>query len=48
MTHLPYIVAAYAIAIAVPLAFTAGAMLRIRAAGRRLDALDPRRARSLP
>jgi hypothetical protein len=47
MTHLPYIAASYVIAIAVPVFFSVGAMLRIRAASRRLDALDPRRTKGM-
>jgi hypothetical protein len=44
MTHLPFILAAYAIAIGVPAFFGLAAVARVRAARRRLDALDPRRA----
>jgi heme export protein D (CcmD) len=43
MTHLPYIVAAYAIAIAVPLYFSIASLFRVRSARRRLAAIDTRR-----
>jgi hypothetical protein len=43
VTHLPYIAAAYALGVLVPVTFGAGAFLRMRAAGRRLAAIDPRR-----
>ncbi len=45
MTHLPYIVAAYVFAVGLPVVFTAEALLRARAARRRLVAIDPRRRR---
>jgi len=45
MTHLPYIAAAYAIGIVVPLFFTIDSLLRVRSAQRKLDAIDPRRGR---
>ncbi len=45
MTHLPYIAAAYAIAIAVPLYFCLEALYRTRSARRRLAAIDTRRPR---
>lgn len=45
MTHLPYIVAAYVIAVGLPVVFTVDALLRVRAARRRLAAVDPRRSR---
>ena len=48
MTHLPFIAAAYAIAIGVPLWLVIDAALRTRASGRRLDAIDPRRAQGAP
>ncbi|MEA2736695.1 MAG: hypothetical protein QOH05_2 [Acetobacteraceae bacterium] len=43
MTHLPYIAAAYVIAVGVPLALSIEALLRARSARRRLQAVDPRR-----
>ena len=46
MTHLPFIAAAYALAIGVPLAFAVNAAWRMRAASRRLAAIDPRRQRA--
>jgi hypothetical protein len=46
MTHLPYIVAAYALGVLVPVTFAASAFLRMRAARRRLAAIDPRIQRS--
>ncbi len=45
MTHLPYIVAAYALAIGLPLAFSIEALVRVRSAKRRLQAIDVRRDR---
>ena len=42
MTHLPYIVASYALGILVPAGFGMAALLRMRAARRRLLAVDPR------
>ena len=42
MTHLPYIVAAYALGVLIPGTFAAAAFLRMRAAQRRLAAIDPR------
>ncbi len=45
MTHLPYILAAYAIAVAVPLYFSLAALLRVGSAHRRLAAIDTRRER---
>lgn len=44
MNHMPFIVTAYVIAIAVPLVFGVAAVMRTRASSRRLDAIDPRRA----
>ena len=44
MTHLPYLVAAYTIAVGVPLVFAIQVLFRARTARRRLDAIDPRRA----
>jgi hypothetical protein len=46
MTHLPYILAAYVIAVGVPLAFSVEVFLRTRSARRRLQAIDTRRERS--
>jgi cytochrome c biogenesis protein CcdA len=45
MTHLPFIVAVYALGIAVPFGFALDAFLRSRRARRRLAAIDPRAAR---
>ncbi|MFL5286709.1 MAG: hypothetical protein ACJ8AW_38480 [Rhodopila sp.] len=45
MTHLSYIVAAYVIALGVPIIFGTEALFRVRAARRRLDAIDTRRNR---
>ena len=45
MTHLPYIVACYVLAIGVPLAFAIGAFRRTREASRRLASIDPRQNR---
>ncbi len=45
MTHLPYIAAAYALAVLVPAAYGLAAMRRLRLARTRLAALDPRPAR---
>jgi hypothetical protein len=45
VTHLPYIAAAYVIAVGVPLYLGIEALLRVRSAGRRLKAIDPRRDR---
>lgn len=42
MTHLPYILAAYGLSLAVPIAFAVGAAGRLARARRRLAALDPR------
>jgi hypothetical protein len=43
--HLPYIVAAYVIALAVPLLFSVEALFRVRSASRRLKVIDTRRNR---
>jgi len=48
MTHLPFIAASYALTILVIGWFGVGAWLRTRAAERRLDAIDPRRAAGGP
>ena len=45
MTHLPYIAAAYAIAVGVPLWFSIATFFRVRTAKRQLAAIDPRRDR---
>jgi hypothetical protein len=45
VTHLPYIAAAYVIAIGLPLIFSINALLRVRSARRRLQAIDVRRDR---
>jgi hypothetical protein len=45
MTHLPYIAAAYGIALAVIGGFAVDAWLRTGRAGRRLRAIDPRAQR---
>ncbi len=42
MTHLPYIVAVYALGLGIPVAFGLGAWRRLGLARRRLAALDPR------
>lgn len=45
MSHIPYIAAAYIIALSVPLYFAVSAAFRLRTAKRRLAAIDPRGAR---
>ena len=45
MSHWPYIVAAYVIALGVPILLGTEAAFRVRAARRRLDAIDTRRNR---
>jgi hypothetical protein len=45
VTHLPYIAAAYAIAIGVPVFFSVSVWFRVRSASRRLAAIDTRRER---
>jgi cytochrome c biogenesis protein CcdA len=42
MTHLPFIVATYALGLAVPVVFAIGAWRRLAQARRRLAAVDPR------
>jgi hypothetical protein len=42
MTHLPYIVAAYALGVLIPGWFAVAAVVRVRGAARRLAAVDPR------
>jgi hypothetical protein len=43
MTHLPYIVASYALGVLVPASYALAAFLRMRKARRRLTAIDTRR-----
>ena len=43
MTHLPYVVAAYVLGMVIPGTFALTAFLRMRAAQRRLAAIDRRR-----
>ncbi len=45
MTHLGFIVVAYALALGVPALFALDATRRLGRARRKLDAIDPRRAR---
>jgi cytochrome c biogenesis protein CcdA len=45
MTHLPFVMAAYALGVVVPTSFAVAAFLRMRTARRRLAALDHRRRR---
>ncbi|WP_428487246.1 hypothetical protein [Rhodopila sp.] len=45
MTHLPFVVASYGLGAGLPILFTMQALLRLRTARRRLDAIDPRRKR---
>jgi len=47
VTHLPYITAAYVMAVGLPLIFSIEALLRVRSARRRLQLIDPRRNRSV-
>jgi hypothetical protein len=42
MTHLPYIVAAYALGVVMPVSYAVAAFMRMRTAQRRLAAIDPR------
>lgn len=42
MTHLPFIVATYALGVLIPAAFGLSALRRMRSAARRLAAVDPR------
>lgn len=46
MSHLPFIVASYALTALVLGGFGIGAWVRVRAARRRLAAIDPRRERT--
>lgn len=43
MTHLPFIVAAYAVAVLIPAGYAVAAVSRLRSAQRRLAGLDARR-----
>jgi hypothetical protein len=43
MTHLPYILAAYVIAVGLPVILSVEVLLRVRTASRRLAAIDARR-----
>jgi hypothetical protein len=45
MTHLPYIVTAYVLAVGVPLALSFEVLFRVRSARRRLQVIDTRRDR---
>jgi HAMP domain-containing protein len=45
MTFLPYVAASYGLGVVVPAGFALAAWRRMRAATRRLAAIDPRRAR---
>jgi hypothetical protein len=42
MTHLPFILASYALGVLIPVGFGVAAFLRMTGARRRLDAIDPR------
>jgi hypothetical protein len=50
MTHLPYVVAAYSLGVLIPGSYGLAAFVRMRAAARRLAAIDPRvnRTRASP
>jgi hypothetical protein len=43
MTHLPYVVSAYLLGVVIPGTLGLSALLRMRAARRRLAAIEPRR-----
>jgi hypothetical protein len=43
MTHLPYVLSCYALGVLVPVVFGIAALVRMRAADRKLAAIDPRR-----
>jgi hypothetical protein len=45
VTHLPYILGSYGLALALAAGFAVEAWLRLRRAQRRLEAIDPRRRR---
>jgi hypothetical protein len=42
LTYLPFVASAYALGAALPMVLTIDALLRLRSASRRLDAIDPR------
>jgi len=42
MTHLPFVAAAYALGVGIPVSFAVSAWARLAAARRRLAAIDPR------
>jgi len=46
MTHLPFVIGAYALGILVPAGFALAAVLRLGIARRRLAAIDPRGPRT--
>lgn len=48
MTHIPFIAAAYGVAIGLPAVFAVGALYRVRTAKRRLEAIDMRIRRGAP
>jgi len=48
MTHLPYIAAAYGLAVLVGAGFAVDAWLRVGRARRKLEAIDPRRHGARP
>jgi hypothetical protein len=48
MTHLPFIVASYAIALLIPAWFGVTTQLRLAKARKRLAAVDPRAGRTRP
>lgn len=45
MTHLPFVAVSYVLGAGLPIVLTLEALLRLRRATRRLDAIDPRRDR---
>jgi hypothetical protein len=48
VTHLPYIAAAYVIAVGMPLLLSIEALFRVQSARRRLQKIDMRRERRRP
>lgn len=46
MTHLPFIAAAYALGVAIPVAYAVAAWQRVAAARRKLASIDPREHRA--
>ncbi len=42
MTHLPYVITAYALGVGVPITFAINAIIRFRSARRRLAVIDVR------